>query len=820
MHMRRAVLLLASMTLAALLACGVTLLTTDEGAAAATLPPGFEDRLLASAGKPIALAFTPDGRMLVATQPGQIRVYKGGQLLQTPALDISGRVCSNSERGLLGVVVDPNFSANHYVYVFYTYNKFGVCPTGQPTNSNNPVNRVSRFVMSGDTVDPATEKVLVDNIPSPNGNHNAGDLRFGKDDFLYVTVGDGGCDYRGDSGCAGANDASRDRHVLLGKVLRITRDGNIPATNPYTGTDSARCNLTGRTEPGKNCQETFASGLRNPFRFAFDPNAAGTRFFINDVGQNAWEEIDQGKAGADYGWNLCEGAHDNPDRAGSVGCTSSPYTTPVHEYDHGSTGCGSVTGGAFVPNGAWPVEYEGSYLFGDYVCNKMFKLTPNDGGGFTRTVFASALGGGGPTAIIFGPYGSGKALYYTTYANGGEIHRLTYAADTNKSPIASVKTASPNYGPTPLTVNFDGSASNDPDGDTPLTYIWNFGDGTASTETTTPTTSHTYTALGTYTAELKVRDTRGAVSAPATVKVFPGDTPPEPTIQSPTADKLFKVGEQITLAGSATDPEDGQLADTALRWEVRQYHNGNHWHPLFSGTGNNRAFNAPAPEDLSATGPGNYLEIRFTATDPEGLSKTVTREIQPNRVNVTFASNPSGLSLQVNGTTFAASRTLVSWEGYGLSVNVPSPQILSGKTYAFSSWSDGKGQQHAIVTGAQPGTHTATFKACTKTGTAGADVLDGTAGADVICGLGGNDAIRGLLGDDTLEGMEGDDTLRGGGGTDRAKGGAGTDNLYGEDGNDALDSKDGVNGNDSLDGGWGTDTRVTDTTEKSIVGFP
>jgi glucose/arabinose dehydrogenase len=268
--------------------------------AAATLPSGFEDRLLASPSKPTPLGFTPDGRMLVATQPGQLRIYKNGQLLQTPALDIaSSKICANSERGMLGVAVDPNFSTNKYVYLYYTYNKFGVCPTSQPTNANNPVNRVSRFVMSGDIVDPATEKVLIDNIASPNGNHNAGDLSFGKDGYLYITVGDGGCDYNGDSGCAGANDASRDQHVLLGKVLRITREGGIPPTNPYTGMSSARCNLTGRTDPGKHCQETFAWGFRNPFRFAFDPNAAGTRFFINDVGQNAWEEVDQGTAGAD-----------------------------------------------------------------------------------------------------------------------------------------------------------------------------------------------------------------------------------------------------------------------------------------------------------------------------------------------------------------------------------------------------------------------------------------------------------------------------------------------------------------------------------------
>jgi glucose/arabinose dehydrogenase/chitodextrinase len=790
----------------------VTLAMAGRPTAAATLPSGFEDQLLASTSKPTGLAFMPDGRMLVATQPGRLRVYKNGQLLATPALDIASNICANSERGMLGVAVDPNYSTNKYVYLYYTHNEFGACPTSQPTNANNPVNRVSRFVMTGDAVDPMTEKVLIDNIPSPAGNHNAGDLSFGKDGYLYITVGDGGCDYKGDSGCAGANDASRDQHVLLGKVLRITSDGGIPSTNPYTGTSSARCNVTGRTDPGKNCQETFAWGLRNPFRFAFDPNATGTRFFINDVGQNGWEEVDEGRAGADYAWNLCEGTHDNPDRAGSVVCTTAPYTPPVHEYSHSNTGCRSVTGGAFVPNGFWPASYDGSYLFGDFVCSKIFKLTPSAGGGFTRTEFASGLGAGGPTAMTFGPNGSSRALYYTTYANGGEVHRISHAVG-NRSPTASIKTTSPNYGPIPLTVSFDGSESADPDGDTPLTYLWDFGDGTAPKETSIPTTSHTYTTAPTssFTVALKVRDARGAVSAPATVKVFPGNTAPEPTIQSPAPTKLFKVGEQITLQGSASDAQDGALAPSALDWEVRRHHNGDHWHPFLSATGTSSALEAPPPEDLLATGTGNYLEIRLTATDSKGLSKTITQNLQPNRVDVTFQSNPSGLSLQLNGTTFTTPRTFVSWEDYMLNVKAPSPQTLPGNTYVFSSWSDGKGKRHEIVTGATPSTYTATFEGCTKSGTSAAETLSGTSAADIICAKGGID---------TIEGLGGNDILYGGGGADKVKGNSGADSLYGQDGNDALDSQDGVSGNDRLYGGVGTDTKVTDATERSIVGFP
>jgi hypothetical protein len=221
---------------------------------------------------------------------------------------------------------------------------------------------------------------------------------------------------------------------------------------------------------------------------------------------------------------------------------------------------------------------------------------------------------------------------------------------------------------------------------------------------------------------------------------------------------------------------------------------------------------APAPEDIHSTDPeGNYLEVRLTATDSMGLSRTVTQKLAPNTVDVVFQSQPAEIELLVNGETFTTPKTLLSWEGYTLNVNLPSPQTLSGKTYVFDSWSDGKEQQHDIVTGAMPSSYTATFKACTKSGTSAAEILSGTSGADVICGLGGND---------TIEGRGGDDVLLGGVGADKVKGNAGADNLYGENGNDALNSRDGVSGNDTLDGGAGTDTRTTDPTEKSIVGFP
>jgi Ca2+-binding RTX toxin-like protein len=191
-------------------------------------------------------------------------------------------------------------------------------------------------------------------------------------------------------------------------------------------------------------------------------------------------------------------------------------------------------------------------------------------------------------------------------------------------------------------------------------------------------------------------------------------------------------------------------------------------------------FSAPPPEDLAATGPGNYLEIRLTATDSGGLTRTVTEDLQPHRVDVTFGSQPTGAQLQLNGQTFTAPTMFTSWEGYDLTAFAPSPQTIGGSTYTFSSWSDGGAQTHDILTQATPSTYTATYNVsttagCTITGTSANDTITGTAGDDVICGGKGNDTIMGLSGNDILRGEGGVDKLFGGLGDDTLDGGKGLD---------------------------------------------
>jgi PKD repeat protein len=594
------------------------------------------------------------------------------------------------------------------VFLYYTF-KRGNCNTNDPTNG--PRNRVSRFVYnpSNDTL--GNETVIVDNILSLGGNHNGGDIHFGADGFLYISVGDSGCQLNNSSACGGGNTNAKNKNIVNGKILRVKRDGSIPSDNPWVNLAGARrCTQPG-TDPmyalasDKPCTETYAWGLRNPFRFAFDPT--GTFFNIDDVGQNVSEEIDRGAKGANFGWPTREGYCANGQSCGGPGTPPSGMTDPIFAWDRNgggvTNGCKSITGGAFVPGGVFGSSFDGSYLFSDYVCGKIFKLTASG----SVSVFGSALGGSSAVALVFGPdTNGGTSLYYTSYANSGEVHRVAFTGTANRAPIARV-TASPTSGPAPLHVSFDGSTSSDPDsGDHVASYKWDFGDGSATSTTTTPTTTHDY-AAGDFTAKLTVTDSHGLASSAATVAISAGNTPPTISITSPSASKLFSVGEHITLTAAASDAEDGTLSGASITWNVLRHH-ADHTHPWFSGTGTSVVIDGAAPEDLAAA-QNSYLEIQVTATDSDGLSTTVSQDLNPKKVNLTFASSPTGMRLELDTTTIIqAPQTVISWQGWGLRVNAPAQ---SGQVW--SSWSDGGAADHVINTPASATTYTATFVAGT-----------------------------------------------------------------------------------------------------------
>lgn len=346
---------------------------------AATLPTGFTEAQFGSnVASPTAMAFAPDGRLFVCQQTGQLRVIKNGALLPTPFVSLS--VDSSGERGLLGIAFDPNFTSNQFVYVYYTTN---VAPIH---------NRISRFTANGDVAVAGSEAILV-NLDNLSGatNHNGGAIHFGPDGKLYAGVGEN------------ANSANAQTLAnRLGKILRYNSDGSIPTDNPFFNTAT-----------GDN-RAIWTLGLRNPFTFGFQPGTG--RMFINDVGQSAWEEINDGIAGSNYGWPNCEGF-----------CTpaNANFRDPVFQYGHNpasiTTGC-AIVGAAFYnpPVNQFPAAYLGKYFFADLCsgCIRVFDPSTATASGFATSIST-------PVDLQVGPDG---CLYYLAQGNGGQVFRVSAIA--------------------------------------------------------------------------------------------------------------------------------------------------------------------------------------------------------------------------------------------------------------------------------------------------------------------------------------------------------------------------------------------------------
>jgi uncharacterized protein (TIGR03437 family) len=383
---------------------------------AATLPTGFAETSITGLPSPTAMEFAPDGRLFVCLQGGQLRVIKNGVLLATPFLSLT--VDGAGERGLLGVTFDPNFQSNNFVYVYYTV---PIAPIH---------NRVSRFTANPANLDVAlagSELPILDldNLSTAT-NHNGGAIHFGPDGKLYVAVGEN------------ANRAnSQTLGNRLGKVLRINSDGTIPTDNPFfnTATDVKR--------------SIWAMGLRNPFTFAFQP--ATGRMFINDVGENTWEEINDGIAGSNYGWGICEGF-----------CApgSPPFRDPLFEYAHGgtsTTGC-AIAGGAFYNPATiqFPGSYVGQYFFADLCSGWIRVMNPANN---TAAPFATGIAN--PVDLKVSSDGS---LYYLAQG-AGAVFRVQFAA--TQKPAVTLQ-------PADLTV-VQGQAATfqvTGSGTAPLTYQW------------------------------------------------------------------------------------------------------------------------------------------------------------------------------------------------------------------------------------------------------------------------------------------------------------------------------------------------------------
>ena len=302
----------------------------------ASLPGGFGETEISGLSNPTAIALHPDGRVFVCQQTGELRVIKNGAVLPTPFTTLP--VDSAGERGLLGVAVDPNYATNHFVYVYYT-------ATTPATH-----NRVSRFTANASNEDVAvtgSEAVLLDLDNLGSTNHNGGAIHFGPDGKLYIATGEN---------VVPSNSQSLTSR--LGKILRINSDGTIPPDNP-----TSFPNIAG--SPTGNNRAIWAVGLRNPFTFSFQPGTG--RMHINDVGNNTWEEVNVGAAGANFGWPTCEGA-----------CTTPGMTNPLYQYSSAVALPCAITGGAFYnpTTVTFPAQFLGKYFFADFCTGEIAILDP------------------------------------------------------------------------------------------------------------------------------------------------------------------------------------------------------------------------------------------------------------------------------------------------------------------------------------------------------------------------------------------------------------------------------------------------------------
>ncbi len=334
-------------------------------------------------------------RWFVIEQQGVVRVFPNMANVTnndvSVFIDISARVVSGGERGLLGMAFHPNFgNGNFEVFLSYT------------RNNGDLESAITRFRSNdnGLTLDATMEDIIL-TIPQEFNNHNGGQITFGPDGFLYAGWGDGGSG--GDP-----NDHAQNTNNLLGTITRINVNGGtpyaIPAGNPFAANSANPCP---QGFGGGDCPEIYAYGFRNPWRWSFD--RLNDDLWVGDVGQNQWEEVDRVVVGANYGWRCREGAHN----FNTVGCGGG-LIDPITEYDH-SLGQ-SITGG-YVYRGAAIPELQGFYVFGDFVSGRIWAIpATSQQGAVGLELLDTAFG-----ISSFAEDHDGE-LYVIDYAGG--VHRI------------------------------------------------------------------------------------------------------------------------------------------------------------------------------------------------------------------------------------------------------------------------------------------------------------------------------------------------------------------------------------------------------------
>ncbi|MFI8194340.1 PQQ-dependent sugar dehydrogenase [Streptomyces sp. NPDC085946] len=585
----------------------------------------------AEVGEPMSLAVLPDRSVLHTSRDGELRLTDAaGNTRLAGKLD----VYSHDEEGLQGIGVDPNFTENRFIYLYYApplNTPAGDAPETGTAADFAPfdgVNRLSRFVLKADgTLDNASERKILD-VPATRGIccHVGGDIDFDAAGNLYLSTGDDSnpfqsdgftpIDERADRNPAfDAQRTSGNTNDLRGKILRIkvAADGSytVPEGNLFApGTD--------RTRP-----EIYAMGFRNPFRFSVDKETG--ILYVGDYGPDAGAaDPARGPAGqvefarvtgpGNFGWPYCTGDNDAyvdhdfaTGRSGAPFDCAAPKNTSPHNtgltdlppaqpawipYDGGSlpefgSGSESPMGGpvyhydpALDSPVKFPEAYDGDFFAGEFG-RRWIKRITSDADGTVRSINDVPWTGTQIMDMAFGPDGALYVLDYGLAWFGGDensaLYRIENATDGH-SPVARAA-ASRTSGQAPLRVRFSSAGTTDQDGDA-LTYRWDFGDGATSTSAD-PT--HTYRRNGTYTATLTAKDPSGRTGS-ASVQIVVGNTAPKVVLETPKDGQLFSFGDAVPFTVKVTDPEDTTIDCAKVKVTFVLGHD-THGHPLTSANG-------------------------------------------------------------------------------------------------------------------------------------------------------------------------------------------------------------------------------------------
>jgi uncharacterized repeat protein (TIGR01451 family) len=726
---------------------------------AATFPASFQESTVWSGlTRPTAVRFAADGRVFVAEKSGIVKVF-ASLTATTPTVfaDLRTNVHNFWDRGLLGLELDPQFPARPYVYVLYTLDQKpgGPLPTwGTPGETDDPCpsppgptsggcavgGRLSRLEASGDVMI-GTEQVLLQEWCQQFPSHSVGAMTFGTDGALYATAGDGASFQTVDYGQLGGGgtplNVCGDPPVGVGgtqtpptaeggalrslSLLRVAGpavlNGTLIRIDPDSG--EARPDNPLILSPDPRARRIVAQGLRNPFRLARRPGTG--EIWIGDVGANTWEEIDRVQAPttavANFGWpcyegNGRQGGYDAANLAlcenlYASGAATAPYftyqhDTPIVDGESCPTGSSSIAGLAFYDGGSYPASYLGALFFTDYSRRCIWAMraganglpNPND-----RLTFASGLSGGAVDLQV-GPSGD---LFYVDY-DGGRVQRIRYFSG-NQPPIALIG-ADPTSGNEPLTVQFDGSGSHDPDAGDTLAFAWDLDADGVFDDSAAAAPAFTYTSPGVRSVRLRVTDSAGA-SATAAISISVGNEPPAAAIATPLPSLAWRVGDVVAFSGSAVDPQQGALPPSALTWTLVLKHCPSTCHDHVIQTMPGIAAGSFAAPDHEYP---SFLELRLTATDSGGLSGAASVSIQPQTVDLTVGSSPPGLTLAFNAGSAPAPFTRTVIVGSVNTVSAPSPQFLGPSAYEFASWSDGGAASHEITAPATAATYLATYQ--------------------------------------------------------------------------------------------------------------